>query len=54
MSKCSNDCKAPVHRALIIPSDEQPPPPGQKDQRGVRIVRFCKDCWSEFKEFLPR
>lgn len=46
-------CEEPTHRSLVIPSDEDPPALGQKDQRGVRIVRFCKAHWARLRTFLP-
>jgi hypothetical protein len=52
MSTCSK-CEEPSVHSLSIRSDEPAPKPGQKDTRGVRILRFCKGHWQELKQFLP-
>lgn len=52
MAICSK-CEEPSKHSLSVRNDEPAPKAGQKDNRGVRIFRFCEGHWQEFKQFLP-
>jgi hypothetical protein len=48
-SKCPKDA---VHH-ITVRRNEPEPEHGQRDARGLRIVRFCGRCWSELEKLLP-
>lgn len=52
---CSRDqCESASEHSIFVRNESDPPPqPGEKDKRGVRIVRFCKSHWRELMDFLP-
>jgi hypothetical protein len=50
---CSK-CDDPAVRSILIHNEDgDPPPPGQKDRRGVKVLRFCAKHWAEIKALLP-
>lgn len=49
---CSK-CEEPsAHSIFVRSTDQPPPPPNEKDNRGVRVIRFCKTHWKELEAFL--
>jgi hypothetical protein len=50
---CSK-CDRPPARAIVVYDASQPAPPlGEKDDRNVKIVRFCATHWLDVEELLP-
>lgn len=50
---CSK-CDDPSVRSILIRNEADPkPPPGEKDRRGVRVIRFCANHWTEMEKLLP-
>jgi hypothetical protein len=48
-SKCNRD----PWRAIVV-YEGDPPKPGEKDDRAVRIVRFCPVHWDEIEVLIPK
>lgn len=49
-SKCDRD----VWRAIVVyNAKDKAPPPGEKDNRNVRIIRFCPIHWDPIEALLP-
>lgn len=48
-SKCEETAK---HSIAVRDTEEGPPPSEEKDQRAIRIVRFCATHWHEVKDLL--
>lgn len=48
-SKCPN----PAAHHITVRRKDPKPEPGQRDARGLRIIRFCEDCWRVLERLLP-
>lgn len=50
---CSKCDKPSAHSISVRNTSEPPPQSGEKDLRGVRVIRLCEEHWAELKELLP-
>jgi hypothetical protein len=48
-------CEEPAVRSIMVHNRDvdDPPPPDEKDRKGVRVVRLCKTHWREIERLLP-
>lgn len=49
---CSK-CEDLSSHSIIVHEGEPPKDPKEKDKRGVRVIRFCKEHWRDIEKHLP-